>query len=520
MLYGNLCCDRGGWWKSMTTGKSGGLWGYNPSLESLKLKWEEIKPWMKSLAPGYDEMWWGASMWDGYPRLIGSYGTLNGIYHNHGLQNPIIPYEDRLFVHRSNAVIALGPNPASIRRVTQDETPEEYEQNIRHEMPDVYLPLLRIEQPDQVHELTLSVDDVRALLNTEIAKLLEIGHLRPGYFNSTRNFQEFANYFENPGDTLLILLRAYPYVSDNLKPALKSYIEQHYGRYFSDQMIARTGYWIDDPVPYDLARADGFGQLQPREWMPTAPEVAAHIRILPAEGNATSDWPWRYPQQNFYAMWLYAKQFHGSDQDVLREIYEQAKSRVEMVVPESDTLVDKPWVHNGFIAGYIGFLNLQKLANMDSQDAMLRATVQANLTALLAQRASNFRKDSPWAGLDPCCGNYREKSRFNVARNFLYMTPELADYLRRNAYDTITDSVQEYGVVAPYRISSRYEASYGEFSTDSLYTNNALFFAKAYLLKESTDQLLKYLDVPAFAVGDLFYILNMVAIFDSHSDAR
>ena len=60
MLYGNLCCDRGGGWKNMKNGASGVMWGYNPSLESLTLRWEEIEPWMRSLAPGYDEMCGGA----------------------------------------------------------------------------------------------------------------------------------------------------------------------------------------------------------------------------------------------------------------------------------------------------------------------------------------------------------------------------------------------------------------------------------------------------------------------------
>ncbi len=40
---------------------------------------------------------------------------------------------------------------------------------------------------------------------------------------------------------------------------------------------------------------------------------------------------------------------------------------------------------------------------------------------------------------------------------------------------------------------------------------NALFQARALIGKECREELLKYLDVPAFEVGDLYYIQNLVA---------
>jgi hypothetical protein len=69
--------------------------------------------------------------------------------------------------------------------------------------------------------------------------------------------------------------------------------------------------------------------------------------------------------------------------------------------------------------------------------------------------------------------------------------------------------------VGPYWFVSRYTASIAESTTQNLYDYPAMFQAKAYLLKETQANLIKYLDVPAFARGDLFYIQNLVAAIEA-----
>ena len=44
---------------------------------------------------------------------------------------------------------------------------------------------------------------------------------------------------------------------------------------------------------------------------------------------------------------------------------------------------------------------------------------------------------------------------------------------------------------------------------------HALFQAKALILKEPRKELDKYLDVPAFARGDLFYLLNLIETMEA-----
>jgi hypothetical protein len=68
----------------------------------------------------------------------------------------------------------------------------------------------------------------------------------------------------------------------------------------------------------------------------------------------------------------------------------------------------------------------------------------------------------------------------------------------------------EYQAVAPYWFVTRYEAAYNENVMQPLYDYQALFAAKALIFEHSQQDLARYLDVPAFARGDLFYLQNLI----------
>lgn len=61
------------------------------------------------------------------------------------------------------------------------------------------------------------------------------------------------------------------------------------------------------------------------------------------------------------------------------------------------------------------------------------------------------------------------------------------------------------------RFVSKFDSTWNEGTLQQLYDYPALFQAKAYILNEPYDELVKYIDVPAFYRGDLFYIQNIVA---------
>ena len=90
------------------------------------------------------------------------------------------------------------------------------------------------------------------------------------------------------------------------------------------------------------------------------------------------------------------------------------------------------------------------------------------------------------------------KRSFNVARNFIYLTPELATYLRNNAFSKASAAVAEYESVAPYWVSTRYEATIQEMSSDNLQTHSSMFKAKAMIMNESSAELRKIYRHPCF----------------------
>jgi hypothetical protein len=102
----------------------------------------------------------------------------------------------------------------------------------------------------------------------------------------------------------------------------------------------------------------------------------------------------------------------------------------------------------------------------------------------------------------------------NVARNFIYLVPELGDYLNQNALAKVRAAVDEYHWIAPYWFVSRYDAVVDEGVVQPLY-DVTMLLARAYALKEPFNELSKYLDAPGFARGDLLYIQNLIAVIES-----
>jgi hypothetical protein len=164
-----------------------------------------------------------------------------------------------------------------------------------------------------------------------------------------------------------------------------------------------------------------------------------------------------------------------------------------------------PHVHNTYIAGYLGYLELEKLAG--APESM---SIKNEYLRLLQLRADNFTKDSAY--YDKYKTNDGAYCRsLNVASNFMFLVPELAQYLRDHALTKVQEAIDEYEDLAPYWFASNFEDGFAETGSVHFYDRHALFQAKALILQEPRAELGKYLDVPAVAVGDLYYIQNLVA---------
>jgi hypothetical protein len=495
-------------YRSVIADRVGSYTDLRPSTVTNRIStrnlWDYNNP-VKSMASDYDQMWWGFDPigTTGYPGISGNYGGnpllgsvhngKNGIYHEHGSVNPIVPYKGKVFSFRANAILAYGSG--TVKGNTG---------------------LLRVNLKQDAITVP-SANDLKVRLEAEINKIDVNGdgildNLRPGYYihgqpNSPGRSHFFSDYFNNPGDTLLALARAYPHLTAETQGKVRALLEREFTTYFNPNMYARRGW------------AEG----QPREVMPVPEDLLTSLSNGQPSTWVGHGWGWSYPQHNFYTMFKYAEIFP----EQTTTIYNLAKSKVQVparigtVTRPGDNLpVENVWEVNGYIAGYIGFLKLQEMAGMETQDTALRSSVQQELDRLLVKRASEFTKDTPWINpTDPenlpvSEGAYHYRA-YNVARNFIYLVPELGDYLNQNALTKVIDAWNDYNYVAPYWFVSRYDAIHDEGNNTPLDTYYGLFQAKAYILKQPYEELVKYLDVPAFERGDLFYINNLVATIEA-----
>lgn len=453
MVYWNQCCDRAAGAYDLG-GDSYRYFDYNLAVQ----------------IPGYNVGTTGTDE----ANAVTVFGGWNGIYGYHGDQNPPIPYRGKVYMHRGNAVIAFsaaGGARALSRAVA----------------------LVAAVEPEPV-----STASLEQLLTGEIAKMIGAGHLRPGlglngwFSGAARSIvgDNLTDYWHNPLDTVLVLTRAYSHLPPVLQQQVRTYLANELEHYH--------------PCSYTHI---GWSSGAAREEYDLPSEIAVALPEYPASAYSTYDFEgwtgpdWKWTPHTFYALWKYAETFGGA-----RELFDRCKGR--MWYPPSDAvLAEYPFAHNAWIAGLQGYLELQKLAGYPPD-----ATRQATLDRLRALRVSAFNKDNPWG---PDSHNWAQA--LAVARNFIFMTPELGQYLRENALGKVQAAFDEYTHDAPYWFVTNYEATYNEITLQHLYDYNALFAVKAMVFREPREELARYLDVPGFARGDLFYIQNLILTLEAPS---
>jgi hypothetical protein len=201
-------------------------------------------------------------------------------------------------------------------------------------------------------------------------------------------------------------------------------------------------------------------------------------------------------------MWKYAQAGLADP----KTVFEQASGMIGST-PADNYLQANPHVHNAYIAGYIGHVELAKMAGQSY------AAQQKELDRLLRLRADTFRWD-----VQADTGAAQSDQYFYTlitAWNFMFLVPELADYLRQNALLKVQEAVERYTHMAPYWMAGHNEEVQHENGITPLYQTHALFQAQAQILQASRDQLAKVLDTPVVPAGDLFYVQNLIATLEA-----
>ncbi len=482
IIYWSLCCDReaGAFDITMPYGQANRAWGYYGAG-------------FAGQAPGYQAMYNDGdpnlyNQIDGWQQYAGASQSKNGVYGKHSsTQSPPVPYQGKLYFLKGNALVVFSPTATTPTQLALATT----------------VTTQGVATPPTSTE-------VKQRLETEVQKMVNAGHLRPGYrpagfvdlygegwYTDDRELGEIFDYFQNPADTVATLLQALPHLSTGLQAQVKTYLQNNYGpgKTYSFTSVVHIG-WQNG------AAREAF-VTPPEVWdywgKNSRPPTLAQTSPICGECGY---WQ-RFPPYNFYAAWKYALVFGNA-----KATFDSMSSKLE--APPSDAyLIKFPYILHQYIAGYQGYLELQKLAGYTEN-----ATIRNTYNRLLSLRVANFAKDTPFYGTYTV-GVTNYSRTLSVARNFMFLTPELGAYLSQNIQTQVQTAINEYNSVAPYWFVSNYDDSYGEGSFQPLYDSPALFQAKAYILKQNYSELAKWLDVPGFYQGDLFYIQNLIAALNA-----
>ncbi|QQR91781.1 MAG: PQQ-like beta-propeller repeat protein [Myxococcales bacterium] len=466
-IYWNLCCNRQGGTidisKPNTDFYNNAQQAGDPtSLPDPSREWFHINYNLDELAPGYND----AYAFNATEKPYAAFGGPNGSYGYHGDVNALIPYKGRLYTHRGNSVFAFSAD-GSAKLLSQAMI-----------QPSVAA-------PPAYH----NADILREKLASEINKMLEKGHLRPGYKGhgiwSLRAEsvcgERLNSYFHHPAETLATLAWALPYLDADLAEQTKQYMRMEYESY-----------------PPQSTNDVGWSTGAAREAFELPPEVQADLPSLPASASFFNFEGWQRNPYAFYGLWKYAEAIQKE-----QSIYASLTDLPE-APPSDDYLKRNPHVLNAYIAGYIGYTELQKAAGVQED-----ASLASERDRLIKLRIDSFTVDSGYKDANTVQEYYCRT--LNTSNNFIFLVPELALRLRDTAYSRVEAAILAYSISAPYWFVSFTEEGYAENAISPL-QDTTMLMARTWIMRESVDKLDRYLDVPGFAVGDLYYIQKLVAL--------
>ncbi len=352
----------------------------------------------------------------------------------------------------------------------------------------------------------LSTLKLQTRLEQQITNLVNRPHFKPSYDyvglltpNMKNKFDDFGlQYWHNPADLQTVLLRALPHLSVGLQSQVKSYLQSEFANY--------------SPLQYSHIGWTSGGQ---RDTYPYPPTDTKYFPLNFGPVQFVDFSGWSQPPHNIYAVWKYAAAGLGDPATLFNQVRTKLKAPITLNKPAltDSYLAGFPHVHNAYIAGYKGYVELAKLAN---QDVSVYQPFQNELDRLLALRVANLTAfPIPSTTYAPSHGYFNS---LITAWNFMYLTPELSEYLANHASSAVLDIINKYQAIAPYWMVARNGETQGEDAIMPYQQTYSLFQAIAQLKHASQEDLSKYLDSPIVPVGDLYYIDNLVSVLEAPSN--
>jgi hypothetical protein len=269
LIYWNLCCSR----QAGSIDISKPFTTFTPpsgkrdkNREFLYYNYD-----LGDLAPGFDVRVYNQRDNNGDYAATAVFDSPYGVYGFHGDQNPPIPYHGKVYMHDGNTVFAFGNTSSQGRK----------------------LPDAKIVIASKAKLNTPSIDELKSELTVQVQKIVNAGHLLPGY-SSTGLFgtkgktcgDDLTDYWHNPGDTLYTLILSLPYLPAGLQQQTRAYLQSEFSAY----------------PPYIINHI-GWQAGTPRQIFDFPPEVKADLKNYPPE-QANYDFAgWRLAPQSFYALW-------------------------------------------------------------------------------------------------------------------------------------------------------------------------------------------------------------------------
>jgi len=378
-----------------------------------------------------------------------------------------LPWDwDTLQFPRLNHVLAALPGkiPGTVQLPLTEEAAERVGRISDEELDRFIWEARRVEPSDGA-----GCAGLKARLASEVRELIS-QRWQPLIFPPGKHPREAYRIFADPAETLLALALAYPHVDSDLQAGIRAYVEQ-------------WGLAGDPPDKPSAGAVRSYYDIQPEKLFRLMDDIVRSdvARLYPS-------WLWTHVTGDW--------------------------SNIEHNWPRWKVRVDRPAnkmeedCRNGHVAGLIAYCRMAE--HMKDQDAVAKGL---DATRKAVRERLHYEFAHPRGGVIAAVPVSR-----SIFARWRHLTPEVGRILAHYAEPTHKHLM---GVYVDYHrptwsLAWGVETMWRNESPFALPTMSAeIFAAKAWILGEPTERLVRVVDIP-WCRADLFHIQKLVACVEAH----